>query len=132
MNKTIGKSISKNVSGKYRQKVVDHAKQSAMDAFKTSSKRAIQKTAEATGDLVDNKIAAKITKVSKNSQQNNSETVTNENDKEIVIENIYICRGKTVNKLFVSLFENDTNRTEHTKYYLQTVEIKDYNVMIDR
>ena len=33
--------------------------------------------------MIDNKIANKITKVSKNSQQNNSETVTNENDKEI-------------------------------------------------
>ena len=29
------------------------------------------------------KIANKITRVSKNSQQNNSETVTNDNDKEI-------------------------------------------------
>ena len=43
----------------------------------------IQKTAEATGDLIGNKIADKITKLSKNSQQNNSETVTNEHDKEI-------------------------------------------------
>ena len=42
-----------------------------------------QKAAEATGDLTGNKIADKITKVSKNSQQNNSETVINENDKEI-------------------------------------------------
>ena len=33
--------------------------------IKTSSKRAIQKTAEATGDLFDNKIADKITSVSK-------------------------------------------------------------------
>ena len=33
--------------------------------------------------MIANKIANKITKVSKNSQQNNSETVTNENDKEI-------------------------------------------------
>ena len=41
---------------------------------KTASKRAIQKTAEAIGDL---------TKVSKISQQNNSETVTNQHDKEI-------------------------------------------------
>ena len=43
----------------------------------------IQKTAEATVDLIGNKIAEKITKVSKTSQQNNSETVTNEHDKEI-------------------------------------------------
>ena len=34
--------------------------------------------------------------------------------------------------IFVLLFENTTYRTIHTKYYLLTVEIKDYNVMIDR
>ena len=33
--------------------------------------------------MIGNKIASKITKVSKNSQQNNLETVTNENDKKI-------------------------------------------------
>ena len=43
-------------------------KQSATDSLNTSSKRVIQKTAEATGDLTINKIADKITKVSKNSQ----------------------------------------------------------------
>ena len=51
--------------------------------LKLFQKRVIQKTAEATGDLIGNKIANRITKVAKNSQQNNSETVTNENDKEI-------------------------------------------------
>ena len=35
-----------------------------------------------------------------------------------------------VNSLFVSLFENDEIRTRHTRYFLPTVEIKDYNVMI--
>ena len=45
-------------------------------------KKVIQKTAEATGGLIGNKIANKITKLSKNSQQNNSKTVTNEHDKE--------------------------------------------------
>ena len=33
--------------------------------------------------MIGNKFANKITKESKNSQQNNSETVTNKNDKEI-------------------------------------------------
>ena len=42
--------------------------------------KVIQKTAEATGDLIGNKNADKITKVSKNAQQNNLESVTNEND----------------------------------------------------
>ena len=83
MSKNMGKNISKSLSGKFGQKRLGHAKQSAADVLKTSSKRVIQKTAEATGDLIGNKIANKITKVSKNSQQNNLETVTNEHDKEI-------------------------------------------------
>ena len=45
------------------QKRLDHAKQSATDAFKTASKRAIQKIAEAACDLIGNKIANKITGV---------------------------------------------------------------------
>ena len=38
--------------------------------IKTASKRAIQKTAEAAGDLIGNKIADKITSVSKKSVKN--------------------------------------------------------------
>ena len=41
-----------------------------------------QKTVEATGDLIVNKIATRITKFSIILPQNNSEIVTNENDKE--------------------------------------------------
>ena len=36
-----GKNISKNLSSKYSQKLLHHAKQSATDALKTVSKRAI-------------------------------------------------------------------------------------------
>ena len=64
--KNIGKNISKNLNGKYSQKLLDHAKQSASGPFKTAAKRAIQKPPEATGDLNCNKIAKKITKVPKN------------------------------------------------------------------
>ena len=63
--------MSKNLSSKYSQKRLDHAKQSATDAFKTLSKRVIQKTAEAPSDLIGNKIADKITRVSKTSPKNN-------------------------------------------------------------
>ena len=65
------------------QKPLDHDKQSSTDAFKTASKRAIQNTAEATGDWIGKEIANKITKAPKNSHENNSETVINEHDKEI-------------------------------------------------
>ena len=36
-----------------------------------------------------------------------------------------------VNRLFVLAFENDTQRTSHTGYYLPNVETKNYNVMIN-
>ena len=36
-----------------------------------------------------------------------------------------------VNRLFVSLFENENDVKVHTKYYLPTVEIKHYNFMIN-
>ena len=80
----MGKNISgKNVSGKYSPKLLDHANKSTANALKTSSKRVIKKTAKATGDLIGKEIANKI---AKNSQQNNSETVPNERDKEILKE----------------------------------------------
>ena len=82
------------MSGKYSQKLLDHTKQSA-------SKRVIQNTAEATGDLVGNKIANKIMEVSKNSQHNNSEKVTNEHDKEIPKER-YIYLQKKDKKLLMN------------------------------
>ena len=39
------------------------ATKTEIDAAKTASKRVVQKTAEATGDLIGNKIADKITSV---------------------------------------------------------------------
>ena len=36
-----------------------------------------------------------------------------------------------VNRLFVLAFENDDHRTSDEQYYLATVEIKDYNIMIN-
>ena len=76
--KNNGKNVSKKFSGKYSHNLLDHAKQSSTDPLKTTSKRVIQKTAEATSDLICNKIANTITKVSRNLPQNNSETVRNE------------------------------------------------------
>ena len=57
--------MGKSLSNKYRQKLLDSAKKSTTDAIKTASKRSIQKTAEATDDLIGNKIADKITSISK-------------------------------------------------------------------
>ena len=54
MSKNIGKNITK-----YSQEFLEHAKQSAIDALKTASNRAIQKTVEETGDLTDVRLICK-------------------------------------------------------------------------
>ena len=51
--------------------------------LKTLRKEYSKKTAGAAGDSTGNKISDRITKDLKTSQQNNSETVKNEHDKEI-------------------------------------------------
>ena len=63
------KNIGKNLSNKYGQKRLDSAIKSTMDPIKADSKRAIQKTEEATSDLICNKIADKITRETKKSLQ---------------------------------------------------------------
>ena len=55
-------------------------KKSAADAIKTASKRAIQKTAEATCDLIGNKIADKTTSVSKKKSNNNNNNNDDDDD----------------------------------------------------
>ena len=57
------------MSNKYSQKRLNSAEISTTDLIKTASKRAIQKTAEVTGDLIENKIADKITNLSKKSSK---------------------------------------------------------------
>ena len=49
---SFAKNMSKSLSNKYGQKLLDGAKKSTTDAIKTTSKRVVQKTAEETGDLI--------------------------------------------------------------------------------
>ena len=70
MGKNIHNNIIKSLSVKYSRRLLDHVKQSAADAFKTASKRVIQKSAWATADFIGNKTANEIIKFSKNLQQN--------------------------------------------------------------
>ena len=77
--------MGKSLSNKYGKKLLDSAIKSTIDAIKTPSKGAIQKTAEATGDLIGNKIANKVTSVSKKksiniiNNNNNNNNNNNEN-----------------------------------------------------
>ena len=57
--------ICKKIGDKYGKKLMDTATKTGIDAAKTTSKRVVQKTADATRDLIGNKIADKITLVVK-------------------------------------------------------------------
>ena len=70
-------SFAISMINKYGKKLVDTDKKYATDAIKTASKRSIQKPAEATVDLIGNKIADEITSVINNNNNNNN---NNDND----------------------------------------------------
>ena len=64
-------SFARKLGDRYGKKLIDTATRTGIDAAKTSSKRFVQKTAEATGDLIGNKIADKITLVGKTKEKTN-------------------------------------------------------------
>ena len=98
---SFAKNMGKNLSNKYGQKLLDRAEKSTTDAIKTASKRAIQETEEANGNLIRNKIADKTTNASR----------------------------KLLSKKYLSRFQNDNdanNETEPPKKdtYLQKKDSK--------
>ena len=73
--------------------------------IKTTSKKAIQKTAEATGDLTRNKIADKITNASKksnNNNNNNDDDDDDDDDEKLTIFKKDIYLQKKENKLLMN------------------------------
>ena len=64
-------SFARKFGDKYGKKLIDTATKTGIDAANTASKRIVQKTAEATGDLIENKIADKITSVGKPKEKTN-------------------------------------------------------------
>ena len=58
------------------KKLMDTAIKTGMDAAKIESKRVVQKTEEATGDLIGNKIADKITSLGKTKSKEKEEQET--------------------------------------------------------
>ena len=51
-------SFARKFDDKYGKKLIDTATKIGIDAAKTASKRVVKKTAEATGDLIGNKITS--------------------------------------------------------------------------
>ena len=58
-------SFATKFGDNYGKKLLDTATKTGIDSAKTASKRVVQKTAEATGDLIGNKIVEKNTSLGK-------------------------------------------------------------------
>ena len=81
--------------------------------LKLLQKEQFKKTAEETGELFGDQISNRITKVSRNLQQNNLEKVTYENDKEMPKER-YISaveRQEIIYKLRLKQYNNGISKT---------------------
>ena len=95
---TLATKVAKVLNNKYGQKLADSATNSAIDAFKIASKWAIQKQVQATGYLVGNTIANKITNISiRPASEPHSNVVNNEIPKERYISPQE--RQKTIDEL---------------------------------
>ena len=81
-------SFARKSGDDYSKKLMDTATKTRIDAAKTASKRLVQKTAGATGDLIGNKIADKITSIGKPKKKRKNKQSR---------RNLYSNRKKTAN-----------------------------------
>ena len=85
----MGKSLSNNLSSKHGQKLSNATEKSAINVLKTWRKE-IQKTAEATWDLVGNKIAEKISWAATNNIHEGPKISTQIQEAKSIPKEIYI------------------------------------------
>ena len=88
-------SFARKFGDRSGKKLIDTATKTGIDAAETASKRVVQKTAEATGDLIGNKIADKITSIGKPKKKKEEEEKTKQKK--------FTFHQKKDNKLLITL-----------------------------
>ena len=76
--------VRKSMKNKYGKKILDNSLSAGKDFAKIAGKKVLIKSAEATGDLIGNKIADRITKSARNKEQKEDDRIMEET-KEIII-----------------------------------------------
>ena len=66
------------MSNKYGRKILDKSMDAGKDFAKIVGKKVLTKSAEATGDLIGNKIADRITKITRNKAQKEDDRIMKE------------------------------------------------------
>ena len=70
--------VSKSMKNKYGKKVLDNSLSAGKDFAKIADKKVLTKSAEATGDLIGNKIADRITKSARNKEKKEDDRIMEE------------------------------------------------------
>ena len=92
-------SFARNIGNKYDKKIFDKSLDVGKDFAKIAGKKVLPKSAEATGDLIGNKIADRITKSARNKEQKEDDRIMEETQE--IIYSIY-----SINYLFHQKKEN--------------------------
>ena len=71
-------SFAKNIGNKYGRKIFDKSMDAGKDFAKIAGKKVLHKSAEATGEMIGNKIADRVTKSSKNKAQKEDDRIMEE------------------------------------------------------
>ena len=76
--------VGKCMKKEYGKKILDNSLSAGKDFAKIAGKKVLTKSAEATGDLIGNKIADRITKSARNKEQKEDDRIMEETQ-EIII-----------------------------------------------
>ena len=76
--------VSKKYGKKYGNKLLDNSMSAGKDFAKIAGKKVLTKSTEATGDMIGNKIADRITKSSKNKAQKEDDRIMEETQELII------------------------------------------------
>ena len=81
-------SFSRKSTDKYGKELMDTAIKTGINAAKTASEIVVQKTAEATEDLILNKIVDKITSVGKSKENESKEIYIAPEERQQIIDDL--------------------------------------------
>ena len=77
-------NVGKSMKKKYGKKILDDSISHAKDFGKIAGKKVLTKSAEATGDMIGNKIADRITKSTRNKEQKENDRIMGETQELII------------------------------------------------
>ena len=130
-------SFARTFGDKYGKKLMDTATKTGIDAAKTASKRVAQKTAEAAGDLIKNKISDQVTSFGKPKEKTKKVEeiyIPPEKDKKSLMTWIFFERMKMEFQKLVNLLDTTSDNKDLPRFVTKKwIEVydqseKDYNV----